>query len=59
MKMQITLKSGAQIEFECDEFSHGRISGVLAELKWTSIDDVYPKLVTVGVDEVAAVVRLE
>lgn len=53
MRIQITLKSGAQIEFLCDEMEWGP-----TKIKWTNTPDAYPRLVGVKYDEIAAVVRL-
>jgi hypothetical protein len=53
MTLQITFKSGAQIEVRCTEWSKSR-----GTYEWTTPAGVRPKLVSFDADEVAAVVRL-
>jgi hypothetical protein len=58
--MQITFKSGAQIEVDVEDFTVRRraVSGELAELKWTTPHDFTAKLAYANLDEIAAIVRL-
>lgn len=57
MKVQITLKSGVQLNVEATEITktHNQITGELTGLEWTSIDG-RPALFTITLHEVAAIV---
>ena len=60
MRIQITLKSGAQIEVEVEEFISERnaITGALNRLKWETPRGWTAKLHTVEMSEIAAIVAL-
>jgi hypothetical protein len=57
MKMIVTLKNGAQIGADVDEFSTGRspIGGDLRSLKWTAAEKAQIVLNWVDLSEVVAV----
>jgi hypothetical protein len=57
MKMEITLKSGTQIEVDVTEFTTGR-NGLneLAKLNWTTPENWKRKLHTLEMDQIAAIV---
>lgn len=56
--MQITFKSGTQVEVDATEFTTTRspITGELTKINWTTPDGWTTKLHTVDVGEVAAIV---
>lgn len=60
MRMQITFKSGAQIEVDVEEFSTGRssVTDKLVKLHWTTPADCTAKLHTIDLGDIAAVVAL-
>jgi hypothetical protein len=60
--MQITFKSGAQIEVDVEDFAIGRspVSDRLVSLKWTTPETYTAKLGYLGdLDDIAAIVRIE
>lgn len=60
MKMQVTFRSGAQIEVDVVKFSTGRnpLTDDLEKLTWTTPNEWTAKLQTVDLSEVVAVVAL-
>ncbi len=59
MKMQITMKSGAQIIVDIKDLSIRKNGlGDLTRLEWTTPAEFSAKLVHLQLDQVAAVVRL-
>lgn len=56
-RLQITLKSGAQIEASCRSYEYTR-SRVGKHFSWTDGDDG-DRLVAVDMDEVAAIVEVK
>ena len=60
MRMQITFKSGAQIEVDVEEFTTGRspLNNELVKLNWTTPADAAAKLHTIEIDDIVAVVAL-
>jgi len=58
MKVQITFKSGAQIEFEADDITtkSGRVTGDLTGLEWSSESIDGPRLHWLDANEVVAIV---
>lgn len=61
MRMQITLKSGAQIEADVSEFTTKRnpITGDLTKLEWRTPDGHAAKLNYLDLKEVAAIVAVK
>jgi hypothetical protein len=60
MKIQVTFKSGAQIEFEVDEFSTGRdhLTRDLISVNWKTPDNWTRRLHTIEVEEIVAIVAI-
>jgi hypothetical protein len=60
VRMQITLKSGAQIEVDVEDFEIGRpaTGGPITRLTWNTPDDWTRKLCNVDIDEIAAIVTV-
>lgn len=60
MKIQITLKSGAQIHADVEDLTTGRnaLTNALQSLKWTTPADWLSKLYTVEVDDISAIVLI-
>lgn len=61
MKAQVTLRSGAQIEFDVTDLTTRRspVTGGLIGLDWTSPDGWMRKLHTIAVEEIAAIVMIQ
>ena len=61
MRAQITLKSGAQIEFDVEDLTSGRtpLTGALVKLQWVTPADWSRKLHFIEMDQVAAIVMLQ
>ena len=61
MRVQVTLKSGAQIEFTADELTKKRnpMTGQLTGLEWGNSEPNQPALFTIIVDEIAAIVTTD
>jgi hypothetical protein len=59
-RVQITLKSGAQIEFDCDELTTGRnqLTNHLSSMNWSTPADWSKKLHLIELEEIAAIVVL-
>lgn len=53
MRVQVVFKGGAVTEFECDSITQD-----VTKVTWVSLVDTYPKLSSIDVGEIAAVVRL-
>jgi len=60
MKMQITLRSGTQIEADVEEFTLGRggIDGALREITWTNQPVPSRRLKYLDASEIVAVVAI-
>lgn len=60
MRIQITLKSGAQIEADVSEYSTASslVDGSLSKLNWTTSKDPAAGLKYVDLNEVAAIVTV-
>ena len=60
MKIQVTFKSGAQIEFEVDEFSTGRdsLTRDLTAVNWKTPANWTRRLHTIEVEEIIAIVAI-
>lgn len=60
MKIQITLRSGTQIEADVEEFTIGRggLSGEMRELQWVNPPDALRKLKYLDINDVVAVVAI-
>lgn len=60
-RVQITFKSGAQIEFDCDELTTGRsqITNKLSSMNWNTPAEWADKLHLVELDEVVAIVAMK
>lgn len=58
MKVQVTFKSGVQVEFHADVFTKTthRIDGHITGYSWSSGDPMVPHLFHINVAEVAAIV---
>ena len=56
MRLQITLKSGAQIEADVEDWTFQRMP---TRLTWVTPDNAKQRLVHVDMDQVAAIVRVK
>jgi hypothetical protein len=54
MRIEFTFKSGTKVQAEVESFSHV----AWREWTWESIEDTYPKLLKIRLDDVVAVTRL-
>lgn len=61
MRVQVTLKSGAQIEFVVSEITRrqGGVTGQLTGLEWKNAESGGPALFSIDVNEIAAVVTTD
>jgi hypothetical protein len=57
MRLQITLKSGAQIEADVDDWTFQ--NGAVKRLTWVTPENAKQRLVHVDMDQVAAIVRVK
>jgi phage-related protein len=57
MRLQITLKSGAQIEADVDDWMFQ--NGAVKRLTWVTPENAKQRLVHVDMDQVAAIVRVK